>query len=266
MEILASQLDTLEIPPSFVIRCFVTGGCNFNPYLKHVPQLTFVRVVVKHGLCLSNFHTRNSQNGIYSGDDISVLVTNLLVSLSFAEHINRTGGSSHKVISRPPPLPSTDESKFIKSLVEWNISYRVWQHESNFVQTLHHLIPYEDSIRFEHRRGLWILRYWTCAYRSECNYDTENRVQLEHHGFHEDGTPMLDSLSTVSERSAKMSLDIYRCGCFKGCSRGCCCQRKGRETPCLLCSCCYSLNKVEPPLRHKKPPEHCRNPYDKNHD
>lgn len=261
LDALDSQLNSVKIHPSFVTRCFITGGCDFNPYLKHVPQCTFARVAVNHGTWLCALIEEQRVDDTSCSENMSTSVTILLICLSFYEHIKRTGGSSQKVISHPPPLPSSSDPCFIENLRLWTANYRIWQHESIFAQSLHHLLPYDDAMQYHHRRVMWISKYWACATRTSCNDESESNVNLEQYGFHSDGTPILDCAAEVKRRSLMMADDTHRCGCFKGCSRGCSCQRKGKETPCLLCGCCYARNQVDPPLRKKKPPEQCNNPF-----
>lgn len=124
-------------------------------------------------------------------------------------------------------------------------------------------MAYPDPMLLHHERRTWILRYWTCSSRRRCNDKSENSI-ITSYGFHDYDKPILDSFTSVKSRVHVISLDIHLCRSFEGSSRGFSFQRKRIESPCLLCGCRFQPNLVEPPLLQKRPPEHCRNPFNED--
>lgn len=76
VEKLAQQLHVLKFNRYFILQCFGTRGCDFNPFLKHISQYIFAVVAVKYGAWLS---------ALSKDIDKSSAPTDLLAQLSSEE-------------------------------------------------------------------------------------------------------------------------------------------------------------------------------------
>lgn len=75
------QLYRIQFDACLVSGAFVTGVCDFTPYLKHVPHYIFEKALVKHRhivqKLLSEYSNSNSHHAILSN------FTHVLVCLAF---------------------------------------------------------------------------------------------------------------------------------------------------------------------------------------
>lgn len=259
IDILHDKLEKIGLLSDLVTRAFITGGCDFVPFLKHVAQRTFAKVIVHYGKFLTSIYSLLLQDEGYQISGSTCTFTELLVCLAFLECNTLTGAHSSTSITRPPTIP--DASTPLNSLPSWIHQFRDWQHESVTATSLHHLLPFPDGMELHDARVRWVLRYWSCSTRPDCNDHTENQAPDVQHGYTSEGAPIIDDENAVDSRSQQMSRDVHRCNCFKGCRRSCPCQRKGHETACLVCGCCYKRNGMEPPLRKNMVPLDCENKY-----
>lgn len=101
---------------SQLTMAYVTGGYDFNHFMKHILHSAFARVIVNHGHWLISFYWHISSREHHDQPSFNVLITTMLVKISAYEHILRTGGSSVKQISHPFPLLPYERDNFIDEL------------------------------------------------------------------------------------------------------------------------------------------------------
>lgn len=95
------QLGIIGVEPALITMTFVTGGCDFKPYLKHIPQAVFVVIIIKYSFILQKVWCITSE----SQSDNDSIFTHVLVSVSFYEHSCITCATLAITISRPPAFP-----------------------------------------------------------------------------------------------------------------------------------------------------------------
>lgn len=90
--------DISILNQNVVTASYGTGGCDFNPYLKHIRHRLFADVVIIHLLLITILIWEEVDSTTSSNS----LLIKVLVILSFYENACATGGTSTKSIIRPP--------------------------------------------------------------------------------------------------------------------------------------------------------------------
>lgn len=244
---LFNELDTLGIPSHLLTSAIATDGCDFNHFIKHIPQHFFGVVIVEHRVLLTSLLRRSMMDSPQQRSEFTPFLTSLIISLTYFEHQNRMVACSSSSITRPPKLREPEHDKIRLSCSDWVFAFRNWQNESMLTTSLHHLMLFDDGVLHQHRCKQWILKHWTCTSCSENDNQTMNSCDIHTYGYYVDGTTIYDCVDAVRFRTEAMTRVTKRCGCFKGYLRNFKCAEDG--WPCLDCGCFYKRNGTPPPLR-----------------